>query len=208
MEADIAILIADLSGYTALTETHGAMAAADLIEKYREIVNRSLAGDCQVHQYTGDEVVIVSSSADDLAITAALLLHHTTGEENFLQVHGGLHYGKILKRNNNYFGTTINFASRIAGKAQPGKFWCSADYTNALSDRSRVDVESKGVHSFKNLAEERELFELKMDLLRKFHIDPVCRMVIHDTTQAVSHPAEPVYFCSAECYESYVTRNP
>jgi adenylate cyclase len=206
MEVDIAILIADLSGYTALTETHGAVAAADLIEKYREIVNRSLAGDCQVHQYTGDEVVIVSSSADDLATTTALLLHHTAGEEHFLQVHGGLHYGKILKRNNNYFGTTINFASRIAGKAQPGKFWCSAEYTQALSDRSLVDVESKGVHAFKNLSEERELYELKIDLLRKFHIDPVCRMVINDTSQAISHPHGPVYFCSGECYNTYLAR--
>jgi len=45
MEQDIAILIADLSGYTALTETHGASSAADLVDKYVEIVNNSLAGE-------------------------------------------------------------------------------------------------------------------------------------------------------------------
>jgi len=38
MEENIAILIADLSGYTALTETHGAASAADIIDKYIQIV--------------------------------------------------------------------------------------------------------------------------------------------------------------------------
>ncbi len=30
MERNVAILMADLSGYTALTETHGSVSAADL----------------------------------------------------------------------------------------------------------------------------------------------------------------------------------
>jgi len=34
MEENIAILMADLSGYTALTETHGLSLAADLIDRY------------------------------------------------------------------------------------------------------------------------------------------------------------------------------
>ena len=39
MEQEIAILIADLSGYTALTEAHGAFSVADLVDKYIEITN-------------------------------------------------------------------------------------------------------------------------------------------------------------------------
>jgi class 3 adenylate cyclase/YHS domain-containing protein len=203
MESTIAILIADLSGYTALTEAHGAATAADLIEKYSEIVHKSLAGDSVLHQCTGDEVLIVSSSADHLAATAIMMMQHSTGEDNFLQVHGGMHYGKILRRNNNYFGTTINFASRIASKADPGKFWCSAEFMNALSDKSLLGFEPKGIHEFKNLSEKRELYEVKIDLAREFHIDPVCRMIINDTSKAHSHPVESVYFCSEQCFEKY-----
>ena len=44
MEQDIAILIADLTGYTSLTDTHGASAAADLIDKFMGIVEKSLFG--------------------------------------------------------------------------------------------------------------------------------------------------------------------
>src|SRR5450432_3387812 len=108
MEENIAILMADLSGYTALTETHGASGAADLIEKYIIIVRNCLVGDSHLHGVVGDEVIVVSSSADYLIYTALLIIEHTYKEDNFLQVHGGLHFGKILKRNNDYFGTTIN----------------------------------------------------------------------------------------------------
>src|SRR6266498_5759604 len=118
MEQDIAILIADLSGYTALTETHGALSAADLIDKYIEIVNNSLIGDSHLHERVGDEVMIIADSPDNLLLTAAVLSRNILKEYNFLQIHGALHYGKILKRNNSFFGSAINLTSRIASQAK------------------------------------------------------------------------------------------
>jgi class 3 adenylate cyclase len=148
----------------------------------------------------------VSNSADHLIRTALLLMQHTSAEDNFLQVHGGLHYGKILKRNNNYFGTTINFASRIAHKANAGTFWCSEDYINALTDSVPFNFQSMGQCTFKNLSENRELFELKIDRQVSFHIDPVCRMLINDPKNAISHLPENIFFCSQDCYKTYLTK--
>jgi len=42
MEQNIGILIADLSGYIALTETHGAATDADLIDKYLKLFRNRL----------------------------------------------------------------------------------------------------------------------------------------------------------------------
>ncbi|MEO6229439.1 MAG: adenylate/guanylate cyclase domain-containing protein [Ferruginibacter sp.] len=134
MEENIAILMADLSGYTALTETHGSASAADLIDKYLEIVENCLVGDSKLHERTGDEVMIVSASPDALLSSAYMIMKATSNEDNFLQVHGGLHYGKILKRRNSYFGSTINLTARIAAKANAGSFWCSEEFVNSLSD--------------------------------------------------------------------------
>src|SRR6478672_10774878 len=117
MEENIAILMADLSGYTALTETHGAISAADLIDKYIQIVEDCLVGDSHLKERTGDQVMIVSASPDCLLSTAVTIMKNTSQEENFLQVHGGLHYGNVLKRNNSYFGSAINLTARIAAKA-------------------------------------------------------------------------------------------
>ena len=204
MERNIAILIADLSGYTALTETHGAVAAADLIDKYIGIVENCLIGDSRLHERTGDEVMIVSDSPDFLLATALMIGKKAADEENFLQVHGGLHYGKLLKRANNYFGSAINLTSRIAAKANAGTFWCSKEYLNALSNKLACTMESKGNHFFKNISQEKEVFELSIERRNTFYIDPVCRMLILNAQNAISHPfAENHFFCSSNCLEIY-----
>jgi adenylate cyclase len=207
MEENIAILIADLSGYTSLTDTHGAGVAADLIDKYLGIVDRSLVGAGTLHQHTGDEVLIVSPSPDDLLFTAFELIQNASAENEFLQLHGGLHYGNVLKRNNNYFGSAINLTSRIAGKASPGAIWCSEQFIRALPDRSATEFKDRGEHSFKNFAETTKIFELVIRQGETHYIDPVCRMLIRDLAKAVAHPHNKgLYFCSETCLNAYLSR--
>jgi class 3 adenylate cyclase len=204
MEKNIAILMADLSGYAALTETHGAVAAADLIDGYIEIVENCQVGDCKLHERTGDEIMVVSSSPDFLLATTVLIGKNASTKENFLQVHGGMHYGKVLKRADSYFGSAINLTSRIAATADAGAFWCSAAYVNALTDQSVFQLRSKGNHRFKNINEEREVFELCIEDKQRFYIDTVCRMLILNAQNAIPHPTESdQYFCSRDCLEIY-----
>jgi adenylate cyclase len=203
MEQNIAILIADLSGYTALTETHGPAIAADMIDKLLDIVEDSLTGDSELHQRVGDEVMIVSTSPDQLVKTATMLIQNCSKEHYFLQLHGGLHYGKVLNRNNHYFGSPVNLTSRIANKASKGTFWCSAEFVNELSDTSAYTFSSKGKHNFKNVSEETDIFEL-MENVNSFYIDPVCRMLIHKKEMAIHHPHEQnIFFCSPDCLGIY-----
>ena len=212
MEQNLAVLIADLTGYTALTETHGPVSAADLIDKYVTIIKNCLVGDCNLHERTGDEVMIISTSPDCLLATSLMIMNETSKEENFLQVHGGLHFGKILKRNNSYFGTVINLTSRIAAKADPGTFLCSEEFVNSLSDGSSDGLKSKGKHSFKNISGEKEMFEISNNNKIPFLIDPVCRMLILDTNKATRHPgSKDIFFCSPDCMNIYIrstTNNP
>ncbi len=204
MEETLAILMADLSGYTALTEAHGAMSAADLIDTYVEIVNKSLVGNCILKERTGDQVMIVSESADDLLSTSVMILKNASLVDNFLQVHGGLHFGTVLSRNNSYFGSAINLTARIAAKAGPGSFWCSSDFVEALTDRSSFKLHPKGKHSFKNVNEEKEIAELLHDHAHHIYIDPICRMLILDKALAIPHPEDDeIYFCSAGCLEVF-----
>lgn len=205
MEENIAILIADLSGYTSLTETHGSIAAADLIDKYVRIVEISLVGESRLHERTGDEVLIVSPSANDLLFTSYALIQNTSTEHEFLQLHGGLHFGGILHRDNHYFGKTINLASRIANEASRGTIWCSEDFINALEDSSQFNFDYRGEYSFKNFTGKTKVFELVIQYGEKLYIDPVCRMLITDPTKAIPHPEnKELYFCSETCLDIYL----
>ena len=204
MELELAIFMADLSGYTALTETHGAVSAADLIDKYIRIAENCLVGNTTIHERTGDEIMFISDSADDLLKTALLLEVQTSSEEHFLLIHGGLHYGKLLKRGGNYFGAALNFVSRIAAKANPGSFVCSDDYIKALKNPSPGSFISTGDHSLKNIQDKKEIFALNIPKKYNPFIDPVCRMQIVNPHQAIHHPTEPgIYFCSSTCLHHY-----
>jgi class 3 adenylate cyclase len=159
MEQNIAILVADLSGYTALTETHGALSAADLIDKYIEIVNNSLVGNSHLHERVGDEVMIVSDSPDNLLSSAVVLLSNALQQYKFLHIHGALHYGKILKRKDSFFGSAINLTSRIASQAKPGIFLCSDDFLNALADKKACLFKSLGSITSKMLAKRKKFLK-------------------------------------------------
>lgn len=204
MEEHICILISDLSGYTALTETHGAVSAADLIDKYVAIAEECLVGDSHLQERTGDELMIVSTTPDILLATAIRIINATSNEHNFLQVHGGLHYGKVHKRRDSYFGSTINLTSRIAAKASPGTYWCSKEFIESLT-KPQIELPSMGKHSFKNITGHMELYELSSENKSTVFIDSVCRMLILDTNKAIKHPTlENMFFCSSTCLDIYL----
>jgi Adenylate cyclase, family 3 (some proteins contain HAMP domain) len=206
MEKNLAILIADLSGYTALTEAHGATSAADLIEKFLKIVRDSLVGDSHFHQRRGDEVMVISESPDNLLSTALLLLRNSANEHNFLLLHGGLHYGPVLKRDDEYFGSVINFTARIAAKANAGTFCCSREFRDAITNPKLCALEAMGTHELKNIMEEKEIFRVIADQVNFLTIDPVCRMLLLSEQKAIPHPDEPdVFFCSENCLHLYET---
>jgi adenylate cyclase len=204
MEQNLAILIADLSGYSAMTEIHGSLSAADLIDKYIDIVNDSLVGDSCLHERVGDEVMIISSSPDDLLGTAEILSRTLSGESHFLQIHAGLHYGKLLKRGNGYFGSALNITSRIANVSKPGTVSCSEVFLRTIDPASASNFKTIGKSTFKNISEPFELFELDKESTIQFNIDPVCRMIVLEDSVSFSHPTAPKkVFCSAECLHIY-----
>ncbi|HTL10378.1 MAG TPA: hypothetical protein VL307_19020 [Chitinophagaceae bacterium] len=204
MEKNVAILMADLSGYSALTEVHGAWSAANLIDRYIAIAKNCLVGDTRLHQQTGDELLFIADSPDAILATAKSLAMATAGEAYFLQVHGGLHYGKLLKRGANYFGTALNLAARIAAKAAAGTFYCSAEFAASISGPAAGIVQSKGNHQLKNISGEKELFEVSIASNSTNYIDPVCRMLIHHPQTALRYAGEEgVYFCSQHCLQTY-----
>ena len=212
METNIAIMMADLSGYTAMTEVHGANSAATIIDKYLAIVKKSLVGSSHLHERVGDEMVIVADSAEDLAYTATFLFEQVTNENEFLPLHAGLHYGPVVKKDGAYFGSTINTTSRITSVAERGRIVCSAEFIKQLPESHPYVVENKGIFTFKNLLKPVELYEMSCCIeymTKKYVIDPVCHMLIKSPSIAprLQNKEELYYFCSENCLEMYKTLN-
>lgn len=201
MEKEIAILMADLTGYTAMTDVHGGASAAKMVSKYMEIIDAAIHGDTKVIQRIGDQVVMIAEESHDVLETAKELNRLTQEEHHFLSIHAGLHFGKILIENGNLFGSTINIAARIMNVACRGQILCSSIFTDQLPLDSKQFFRSIGIHKLKNLMTHVELFELINAAGSEVHIDPVCHMHIDSTKQSLSSSYQGIthHFCSEQC---------
>ena len=208
MESSLAILMADLSGYTALTEVHGAGAAMQLIGKYMELAGRSLVGNSRLVERTGDQLVIISEDADSLASTAISLIRHAKEEPRFLHVHAGLHYGTVTEQQGHYYGSAVNLTARIASNAKAGKIYCSREFVEALTTPEVFQLEPLGTVRFKNVLVPKEIYELLPEIHTEWiaHIDPVCHMQLHGSHHPISHTynGKDYFFCSEECRQLFV----
>lgn len=200
MEKDLAILMADLTGYTAMTDVHGGASAYKIVNKYMELVQESLSGSTKVMQRIGDQVVLISDVPVDIAVTAKKLI--TIGHEHhFLSIHMGIHYGSILIDNGNIFGSPINVVSRIMNLATGGQILCSSAYVSELPAGVDFKLVSIGKHKFKNVLSHIEIFELGTSQSNPFHIDPVCHMLVDPAKEdhIVKYQNETFHFCSSHC---------
>jgi len=203
MENELAILLADLAGYTAMTEAHGGESAAKIVRKYMDLVDRSLVGTSKLHQRVGDQVVIIAHNAEDLLETARHLNKLTGDEHDFLSIHAGLHYGPVFIDGDNLFGSTINIAARIMNIAQRGEILCSQSFIAQLNQET--SARSIGKHKLKNIPDELELFILAEPIKTSLHIDPVCHMQVDAMKIAITAVYENItfHFCSTNCRDSF-----
>ena len=214
MEKNAAVLMADLTGYTAMTDAHGGASAAMLVNKYMELVEKALKGDTQIIQRVGDQVVLLADNSEDIVNTAIELHSLTLGEHQLLSIHAGMHYGPVFIDKGDLFGSTINIASRIMNKAEHGQILCSSDLVEKTNSAIH-SFRSLGKFSFKNVMKEIMVYELVTDTKPETYIDPVCRMQIdpNRTEFIYQYKNHEYHFCSQHCLnlflenqESYLAR--
>ena len=127
-------LIADLSGYTALTEAHGDLSAAKIVNRYVEIAKDVLRPGSHLAERVGDEILITASEAASIIRTAVGLRDTIEKEPLFPTVHAGIHAGSVLEQGGHYFGMVLNLASRVAAHARGGQILCTREVVTLASN--------------------------------------------------------------------------
>jgi class 3 adenylate cyclase/YHS domain-containing protein len=206
MERELAILMADLTGYTAMTDVHGGASAAKLVRKYMELVEMALFGSARLVQRVGDQVVIKSTTPEDAALTAIKLNDLALKEDRFLSIHAGIHYGSIFQEEDSLFGSTINVTSRIMNLADYGQILCSSALVEKIDNRMGFSFQSFGKHRLKNVMNEIEIYQLcPTNTAAPSHVDPVCHMLIDplkgDFVSTIE--GKTYHFCSDHCLELF-----
>jgi adenylate cyclase len=143
-----AIVFVDLSGFTRLTEEQGDELAA---ERSRELANvvRTAAGRTRgrVIKLLGDGAMLHFASATD-AVAGAAAVIELARLGGLPAARAGVTAGALIRRDGDYFGHTVNLASRICDAADAGTVTATrevADLTPQLSWTPIGEAILKGV---------------------------------------------------------------
>ena len=126
-----AICFLDITGYTRLTHERGDEAAADLAAGLGRLVNRTaLERGGRPVKWLGDGVMVYFRDPGP-AVVAALEMVDGVTSAGLPPAHVGLHAGPVLFQEGDYFGQTVNLASRIAEYARPGEVLVTQEIVDA-----------------------------------------------------------------------------
>lgn len=198
----------DIAGYTALTDTHGGQAAADLVDEFAALVRATAEPLGQLQSLIGDCAFLVFPDPVTATTALAALYAEIADRRHFPIVRTGLHHGSVLCRGGQHFGSTVNIAARVAAQAVGGELLCTREVAQALAQAKRPDITlvHRGAAALKNLAEPLDLYEIVLaGSTREFVIDPVCKMQVDKRRAAgdLHVDGRTYWFCSLACVERF-----
>jgi adenylate cyclase len=153
-----AMCFLDISGYTRLTQERGDAAAAELAASLSRVVQKTAPrhGGRPV-KWLGDGVMLHFPVPGE-AVAGALDMVRAVAAADLPPAHVGLHAGPVIFQEGDYYGSTVNLASRIADHAGPGQVLVSQAVMNATS-RSDLTFSEIGAVELKGVTGAMPLFE-------------------------------------------------
>ncbi|MEX0663825.1 MAG: adenylate/guanylate cyclase domain-containing protein [Acidimicrobiia bacterium] len=201
------VLFADLAGFTALTEAHGDLDAADVATRFSALTISALAGETRLVKTIGDAVMLAGTGPESMVTTALALLRAVDEEPFFPTVRIGVHSGPVVEREGDLYGATVNLAARLAAHAHAGEILATGPVVAQLSDSRNTRVSSLGELTFKNVPAPIEVFSIE-DPTRAIDAettDPVCHMVVDadDAPARLPYGDRRYFFCSFACAQKF-----
>jgi adenylate cyclase len=155
-----AVSFLDISGYTRLTEERGDEAAAELATTLATLVrgsSREHGG--QPVKWLGDGVMFYFPNPGD-GVLAALDMLEGVAAHDLPPARVGIHAGPVVFQEGDYFGRTVNIASRIAEYARPGEVLVSQEVVDA-TDLDGVSVTAIGPIELKGVSQPLNLHSVR-----------------------------------------------
>lgn len=119
--SEVAIAFADLVGYTRLGEHLPAESLGRIAGRLSELAMIAVHRPVRLVKMIGDAAMFMSPDVPALVATVAALVASVEDEgPQFPSIRVGVTYGPATTRGGDWFGATVNTASRITDLAKPG----------------------------------------------------------------------------------------
>ena len=155
-----AMCFLDLSGYTRLTEERGDQEAAALAGRLSDIVQqRSRLHGGEAVKWVGDGVMFRFRDPSG-AVVSSLDMVEEIPAAGLPAAHVGVAAGPVIRQGGDYYGRTVNLASRISDRAAGGQVLVSEPVVEMASIRGVTFVRI-GPVELKGLRRPVDLFEAR-----------------------------------------------
>ncbi len=157
-EQDVAVCFADLVGFTRLGGTIEIEELGTVAGHLAELAAEVTAPPVRLVKTIGDAAMFVSRDVAPL-VEAALSLVEAVEHAELPALRAGIASGPALQRAGDFYGNSVNVASRVTGLARPGSVLSTEDVRDAAADE--FDWSFAGRHRLKGLAEPLSLFRAR-----------------------------------------------
>ena len=165
----LTFLFTDLIGSTAMYDRVGDLVAFDLVRAHFRILHEIIADEAGAVVKTIGDAVMATFTTPDRAMSAALRMRDAMKQlDGELLLKIGIHEGPCLAVSLNdrqdYFGQTVNIASRVQGLAMSRSIYATGRVVG--HNESSKLLQASGLaptpqkHSLKGITDEVEIFEI------------------------------------------------
>jgi adenylate cyclase len=135
---DMAVCFADLSGFTRLGEVAPVEKVGAVAGRLAALASEVAGGPVRLVKTIGDAAMLVSQEPAALLEAALGLVDAAEAEgEDFPPLHAGIALGPVVSRGGDWYGHSVNVASRIAAIAWPGSVLCDQAVQAAAAEALR-----------------------------------------------------------------------
>ncbi len=155
---DIAVCFADLVGFTRLGVELEGEELGTLAGRLAELAGEVAVAPVRLVKTIGDAAMLVSRDVAPL-VRAALELVAATERADMPALRAGIAFGEASLRAGDFYGSSVNLASRVTGIARPGSVLCTQEVRDATAHE--FDWSFAGRHRLKGVAHAVPLYRAR-----------------------------------------------
>jgi adenylate cyclase len=160
--SDLAVCFADLVEFTRLGEEIAPEELGAVVGRFEDMATAVAEPPVRLVKMIGDAAMLVSAEAEPMLDATMRLIETAEAEgEEFPFLRAGLAYGPALAQSGDYYGRSVNLASRITGIARPGSVLVDAATKEAVGEGFRYSF--AGERSLKGFDSRFKLYRARRE---------------------------------------------
>jgi adenylate cyclase len=157
----VTVAFADLVGFTRLGEAVPPEDLERLANRLADLARDVAVPPVRFIKTIGDEVMLVSTSAAALLEAVLDLVDATESDDDLPSLRVGLATGPAVTRAGDWFGSSVNLASRVTSTARPGAVLAAESTRDAIGDDAQFAWSFAGARHLKGIKDEVKLFRAR-----------------------------------------------